>query len=256
MIIAPSRSGSTSEVIKAIKQVKEAYDVPVLAISCVAGCELSKIADLSLEIPWAYDASVCQTRTVTNLYTADLLILAFLSKDEKLIRDIDTAINIGHDYMAKYETEIREMAQAQWSNVVIIADGELSGIAAEGAIAFNEIPQVQSNQFNLLDLRHGPMVMIGNDTLVIACLSAEESVYQKNLISDIKKRGAKIISYSDKPLPEMEEIDLQVFSGMDLDIGVQGIPFIFIPQLLSYYKAEQKGINPDNPDGLTAWVKL
>jgi len=256
LIIAPSRSGSTSEVVNALEWVKASSNVPILSICCVEGSELSKMADFSLDIPWAYDVSVCQTRTVINLYAANLLIIAFLSGDEKLIRDIDRAIKAGNDYMNKYEEKIRYIAQSEWTNVVVIADGELSGIASEGAIAFNEIPQAFSNQFHLLDVRHGPMAIIGKNTLVIACLNADETKYQKDLIKDIKNRGAKIISYSDKPMTGMEDIDLQVTSGMSLDVAAQGIPFIFIPQLLSYYKAEYKGINPDNPDGLAAWIKL
>jgi glutamine---fructose-6-phosphate transaminase (isomerizing) len=256
MIIAPSRSGSTSEVIKAIEQVKALWDIPVLAINCVKGSDLSKIADLSLDIPWAYDTSVCQTRTVTNLYAANLLLIAFLSGDEKLVEDIDKAIKAGNDYMNENEDRIRKIAQMDWFNVVLLADGELSGLASEGATAFNEIPQVLSNQFNLLDVRHGPIVMIGKNTLVIACLNSNETLYQKELIKDLKNRGAIIVTYSDMPVAGIEGADLQVTSGMSLDVAAQGIPFIFVPQLLSYFKAELKGINPDNPNGLTAWIKL
>ncbi|WP_175471294.1 hypothetical protein [Fontibacillus panacisegetis] len=41
-----------------------------------------------------------------------------------------------------------------------------------------------------------------------------------------------------------------------LDVAVQGIPFIFIPQIVALTNAERQGINPDQPDGLVAWVKL
>jgi len=256
LIFAPSRSGSTSEVIKAIQKLKTIIDVPVLAVSCVEGSDLSKIVDYSVEIPWAYDDSVCQTRTVTNLYTADLLIMAYLSDDTKLIKDIDKAINIGNNFMAKYENGIKELAMTDWSYAVMLADGEMEGIASEGSIAFIEIAQVLSHYFHLLDVRHGPMVMINKDTLVVACLSSKDFEYQKALIEDILSRGAKVITYSAEELEKIDGVSLQISSGMGLDSAVYGIPFIIIPQLLAIYKAEQKGINPDNPDGLAAWIKL
>ena len=231
-------------------------NIPVLAITCVEGSTLSKMADFTLEIPWAYDVSVCQTRTVVNLYAANLLITAYLSGDRKLIEDIDTVIKVGNEYMLEYEEKIKRVAQKDWSYVILLADGEMQGIAGEGAIAFTEIAQVRAHHYHLLDVRHGPMVMINSDTLVIASLTSGHCDYQKDLISDLLKRGARVITYSDKPLGKIDGVDLQVSSGISLDNASCGIPFIFIAQVLAYYKAEQKGINPDNPDGLAAWIKL
>jgi glutamine---fructose-6-phosphate transaminase (isomerizing) len=256
MIMAPSRSGSTSEVIKAIENVKRVTDLPVFAITCVEDSQLSKIADFVLELPWAYDESVCQTRTVVNLYAANLLVLAYLSGDDKLVGDIDTAIISGSKFMTEYEGQLKEIAQTDWDYAVLLADGEMQGIANEGAIAFTEIANVLAHYFHLLDVRHGPMTLINSNTLVIASISQQGFEYQKALISDIIKRGAKVIIYSDKPIEKIEGVCLQVTSGMSLDNAVHGIPFIFLPQVLAYFKAEQKGINPDSPDGIVAWVEL
>ncbi len=256
MLVAPSRSGSTSEVIKAIGNVRTITDVPVLAITCKEGSDLSGIADLSLNIPWAYDESVCQTRTVVNLYTAQLMVLAFLSGDEKLVEDIKKAINIGEDYMARYEDKIREVAEMDWDYVVLLADGEMQGIASEGAIAFTEIAQLVGSYYHVLDVRHGPMVKVKDNTLVIASLTSGGFEYQKPLVQEMVQRGAKVITYSDEKLEDIEGVKLQVTSGVKLDSAVQGIPFIFIAQAAAYYKAAKRGINPDNPDGIVAWVKL
>lgn len=257
LIIAPSRSGSTSEVVEAVKLIREYKQVPVLALSCVAGSPLSQKADFTLELPWAFDNSVCQTRTVSNLYTANLMIAAFLGEDEKLLNDLAVVIRQGEAYMERVESAIRQAADFEWSNAVLLADGELQGIAAEGAIALTEIAKVQAHSFHLLDVRHGPMVTVGADTLVIALLTADGTAHQSKLIQDIKGRGATVIAYADRAgVIDPAAADLAVESGAELDIAVQGIPFIFIPQIVALVKAERLGINPDSPDGLTAWVKL
>lgn len=257
LIIAPSRSGSTSEVVEAVNLIREYKHVPVLALSCVAGSPLSQKADFTLELPWAFDNSVCQTRTVSNLYTANLMIAAFLGEDETLLNDLAAAIRQGEAYMERVENAIRLAADFEWSNAVLLADGELQGIAAEGAIALTEIAKVQAHSFHLLDVRHGPMVTVGPDTLVIALLTADGTAHQQKLMKDIKGRGATVIAYADRAgIVDQETVDLAVVSGAELDIAVQGIPFIFIPQIVALTKAERLGINPDSPDGLTAWVKL
>ncbi len=256
MAVVVSRSGSTTEVLRAVESLKAGVSAPVLAISCVTGSDLSRMADLTLELPWAFDESVCQTRTVVNLYAANLLILAYLSGNEKLEQDMEEVIRRGEGYMEKYEEELKKIGCGQWSDVVVLADGEVQGIAAEAALAFIEIAQVPGKSYHLLDARHGPMVLIGPRTLVIACITGEDFKLQKDLIADIKKRGATVVTYSDKALDKTEGVSLAVESGLELDHGLRGIPFIYISQMIAYYRARNRGINPDNPDGIVAWVKL
>jgi glucosamine--fructose-6-phosphate aminotransferase (isomerizing) len=257
LLIVPSRSGSTSEIIQAIHAAQTEKHIPVLSISSVANSSLSQIADFALEIPWAFDHSVCQTRNITNLYIANLMLSAFIGNDEQLIADIETAIQQGEEYMLRVENAIRETADFEWSNAVLLADGELQGLASEGAIALTEIAKVQAQSHHLLDVRHGPMVTVGPQTLVIALLTQDGSEYQHKLMHEIKSRGAKIIAFADHvDVVPLDAVDLAVISDSGLDIAAQGIPFMFIPQIVALSYAERNGINPDEPDGLTAWVKL
>lgn len=259
LLVAPSRSGSTSEVVEAVRLLREGNDsnLPVLSLSCVSDSPLSKQSNFALELPWAFDHSVCQTRTVTNLYMANLLLGVFLGKDDKLIADLQTAIHQGEAYMNTVEDSIRSAADFNWSNAVLLADGELQGLASEGAIALTEIAKIQAHSFHLLDVRHGPMVTVGEDTLVIAALSELGTEHQSKLMRDIKNRGAKIIAFADQSevIPS-DYVDLAVVSENKLDPAARGIPFIFIPQIVALSKAQQLGIDPDQPDGLVAWVKL
>ncbi|WP_018750247.1 SIS domain-containing protein [Paenibacillus sanguinis] len=257
LLIAPSRSGSTSEVVEALRQVQAIEQIPVLAISCVEHSPLSQAADCALELPWAFDHSVCQTRTVTNLYAVNLLLAAFLAGDEALITDLQTAIQQGEAYMARIEEGIRRTSNFAWNNAVVLADGELQGLAAEGAIALTEIAKTQAHAYHLLDVRHGPMVTIGRDTLVIAALSDSDAGHQRNLMQHLKDRGATVIAFADRAdvLPH-DLVDLAITTDQPLDAAVRGIPFIFIPQIAALSSAERHGINPDQPDGLMAWVKL
>ncbi len=65
MIIAASRSGGTSEVVLSVERAGQ-MGVLTIAIPAKENSPLAELAELSLEIPWAFDESVCQTRTVTN----------------------------------------------------------------------------------------------------------------------------------------------------------------------------------------------
>ena len=256
MLVVVSRSGSTSEIINSIKNIKSELQVPVLSVSCVEGAELSKLSDLSIEIPWAFDESVCQTRTVSNMYAAITQVIGYWSNNNTIIHDLKAVMGCGDAFLFNNEAGLKSVADMNWTNAVILADGELQGIATEGALAFKEISQIPSNCYHLLDSRHGPMVMINTDTLVIACLTKNGLELQVDLVKDIVRKGAKVVVYSDEPIPSIEGVVLHVNSGLSLDNAVQGVPFINLSQLISYYKAVQKGTNPDQPDGLAAWIKL
>ena len=60
---------------------------------------LEELSDLTVVLPWAYDNSVCQTRSVTNLYAASLLINAICYGDEELKAAVKTAIDQNRNHM-------------------------------------------------------------------------------------------------------------------------------------------------------------
>ncbi len=88
LIIVPSRSGQTSEIILAIEKIKEKMDVDVLSISMVKESPIGAMSVMNLEFPWAFDESVCQTRTVTNLYMILLYLSGLLTSQPTLINEI------------------------------------------------------------------------------------------------------------------------------------------------------------------------
>ena len=256
LIVAPTRSGSTSELILAIDAVRKITDVEVIAISCVEDSAIAKVADLTLCLPWAYDHSVCQTRCVTNLYAASLLLTRILAGDSSLDAQINEVIERGPAFLEAIEPRLTEIANLGWDNVRILADGEMSGIANEGVMAFCEIAQVAGSYYHLLDVRHGPMVMVDEKTLVIAALSDEQGEQQTKVIRELVDRGAIVVTYCAKKSEEIPGVAMAVESGLDLANPVQGIPFINLAQVLALAKAGQLGINPDNPAGIVAWVNL
>lgn len=254
ILITPSRSGSTSEVVMAVKKAKNLV-AATISICATKDSDLSQIVDLSLEIPWAFDESVCQTRTVTNLYFANLMIVGIVVDDKSLLEELKKAVSNGSNYMRANTEILRGIGEEDWEKIVVLGDSELEGIAEEGALAFKEISKLPSNYYHLLDVRHGPMVLIDKDTLVIAVCTPNGMEYQKNLFSDIKGKGARLITVSTED-KETWGSDFNIKIEKYNNYGVAGVPFIFVPQVLSLFKAISNGINPDIVEGLTPWIKL
>jgi fructoselysine-6-P-deglycase FrlB-like protein len=254
IVVAISRSGETSEILRALDAIKKYANIHVLGITCKENAPLGALSDVVLELPWAFDNSVCQTRTVSCLYFSWVYIVGKLSGDAGILADLQKVIDGGDAYLAQWEEKFKALAEKPWDHAVVLGDAEIGGVCEEGALAFKEICQLPSNFYHVLDVRHGPMVMIGEKTLVILPLSDHSKELQLALLEDVKKKGATIIAYTNKD----EQLDgvMNVSFGQDLCYPVMALPVILIAQLVSYYKSLVTGTDPDNPTGLTAWIKL
>ena len=254
-LIVLSRSGETSEIVISIQNMKKAgIHFQVVGVSCVENSTLAKLSTLMIELPWAFDQSVCQTRTITTLFFFGAYMIAKLAGDTALTADILKAIQAGPGYFERIETQMKEIAGLPWKRAVVLGDAELSGLCDEGALAFKEICQIPSNYYHLLDVRHGPMVLIDTETLVIVVLSRHDNPYELDLVRDLQKKGAVLVVYSDIET-ELKDV-FAVNFGETLQAPARGILAIVICQLISYYKSFLTKVDPDAPDGLAPWIKL
>ncbi len=256
ILIAPSRSGNTSEVVRAVKQAKREFDVPCVAVTAAEESDISALADLKLTFPWIYDESVCQTRTVTNLYMIQLFIIGVIGGQKRMLEELETAVQKEAVYMDENREKLKRIAEkVEWEKVVVLGDSELEGIADEAAIAFKEIPRIASNYHHILDVRHGPMVLVDEQTLVIMAVAPFELSLQNDLIGDLQNREAVVCSVGASK-QEVINSDYHIQVPEYENYGVMGIPFIYVPQVIAYYKAVQRGVNPDQPPELDSWVEL
>lgn len=255
LVISFSRSGMTSEVLRAIEAINELkVNASFLSIICAEGTELEKMSGFTLCMPWAFDKSVCQTRCVGNLYAAGALVIGAMTGDKTISDGIQAISKRGDAFIQDIEPLLEQLAAENWKTGVVLADAEIDGIAEEGALTFKEISQLNSNYYHILDSRHGPMVMVGEETLVIAALKSPLNDYEAALIRDIQKKGARVVCYTQQPV----DLPGALCLSLKKDVGevASGLGLLTICQLVTYFKSGFVGCNPDQPDGLDAWIKI
>lgn len=255
IVITLSRSGMTTEIVKAAEFIKENYQCPVISISMLKENDMSEFSDLELILDWCYDKSVCQTRTVTNLYAAVLMLAGFYGKDMDLIYNLRVTIEENEALKTRYRSDLAGIAAREWDRAVVLADGVPCGIAEEGALAFTEIARIPGRYSNVLDYRHGPMVLNDRKTVNLVLIKPGKIEMQRSLVEDLKAKGGTIVTVScDKR--NLYDSDLHIFAGESVRFETWGIAFISVIQMLSYEKAIVKGCNPDLPEGLDPYIIL
>jgi len=255
LVVFVSRSGRTSELLMALSALK-AQDIEFTVASIISADDtpLEEMSDFVLSTPWAFDESVCQTRCVTNAYFVAAYIVAKVTGDEATLADLGYLITEGPGYAAKAESLAKELAEQPWTHAVVLADAEIEGLAEEGALVFKEVCQLPSSYHHLLDVRHGPMVLIGNQTLVIAA-PGKSSELERDLLRDAKAKGAFVVAFTDTAT-ELEQGVMYSFFGQSLTHIAKGIPLIVLCQMIAYFKSLKTGADPDKPTGLDPWISL
>lgn len=255
IVIALSRSGLTSEMVQAVKHIKDTYGCPVISVTAKEDNGLSPMSDLDILLPWIHDDSICQTRTVTNIYAVTLLLAAKYARDDSLYQSVLAAGKKEDGFRLKYQSILKDIADREWNNVVVLADGPVCGIAEEGALAFTEIAMLTGRYFHLLDYRHGPIVVSSEKTLTLILLRPDEEKLQGAMVRDVISRGGTVVTVSDQAENKYGSTAHIQIEGIE-NYAAWGIPFIYIAQMMSLFKAIGLGGNPDAPTGLDAYITL
>ncbi|MCL2084742.1 MAG: SIS domain-containing protein [Oscillospiraceae bacterium] len=254
LMFVSSRSGQTSEVIAAVDKARHEAGAIILTTCATVDSRLAQSSDLILEMPWIHDESSCATRSISNMYAANLYNIGLLSGDNLLLDEIKDASNNQERFMHKYLGELEGIGHSGlWDRVLVLADSELSGVTEAGSIAIARMCKLPTTYCHILDVRHGEVTRVNRRTLVIAVVSPLDDAYQCVLLDEMSKLGAQIMTISERNIFNSA---LNVVLPSYQNYAVRGIPLLFCLQAIGYFKAIADGKNPDAGEHVTNWVRL
>jgi len=255
ILVVLTRSAQTTEIVRSVKDIREKYGTPVILVTAKKENDLDNDSDLKFTLDWCYDMSVSQTRTVTNLYLSVVYLAAVYGQNEGMIQGLEKAVSENEQYKKENRDALKKIAQKDWDNAVVLADGPVTGLAEEGALAFTEISLSSGKAFNVIDYRHGPIVINDRKTLTIVLVGPGDQKLQADMLEDLKKHGGTLVTVSGEK-GNTFGADANIYLGEIKDFASMGIPFIFVMQCLAFEKALIRGTNPDAPVGLDAFITL
>jgi glucosamine--fructose-6-phosphate aminotransferase (isomerizing) len=248
LLIAISRSGTTSETLRAVESFKAGYDGDVIVITNHSDSPLSKLGDIRLAINKGQERSVAQTRSFSSMLVAVTAMSALLGcHDFGSYQDI--LENSGKQLIENYQRWAEEYGRNHHiSQVFFLGSGMRYGLASEVSLKLKEMSQTVTEPFHFLEFRHGPISMVDKHTLVIGMMSETAFDQEMEVIKDVQRLGVKTITIGEK------DSDIEFRSG--LPENTKGVLYLPVLQLFAYYRAVGFGKNPDKPRHLTAVVKL
>ena len=258
-----SQSGETADTIAALKLAKS-KQATTLAISNVEGSSITREADFVTLTHAGPEIAVASTKTYTSQITLlAMLVIYFaeiLKKSSATLEPLKKSIlelpTKAEQLLASVH-EIQDFAKEvyQDKDVFFLGRGLDYHTACEGCLKLKEISYIHSEAFYSGELKHGPIALIENDTLVISILTVPELV-EKSIsnIQDVITRGAKTLVITNQNLEHSN------FSKMikipEINEFLAPILSIIPLQLFAYYITKEKGLDVDKPRNLAKSVTV
>lgn len=255
LLLAISRSGETTETIRAVQTFREQCNGNVLAVSCYESSGLASECDISLIAREAKEKSIVQTRSFTTMLLMLELYAGIIRGQGNFCKQLRALPEQGKRIVEEYHDLVKELGETkEIEKFVFLGSGANYGLACEAMLKMKEVTLSSSEAFHFLEFRHGPKATADDQTLVVGFLSDSANDYELEVIEEMRSLGAKTLVFIDKATKTHIDYLVQLNSGLsELARGLLYIPPI---QLLAYYKALSRGLDPDHPRHLDAVVKL
>ena len=138
--------------------------------------------------------------------------------------------------------------------IYFLGAGHQYGLANEGMLKMTEMSLTISDAFYFMEFRHGPKSMADEQALIVGLLSKESFSHEHQVLQEMRELGA--LSLGLNASGQKSDCDFEITLPADLPAWLA--PIIYLPplQLLAYYRAMAKGLDPDAPRNLTAVITL
>lgn len=268
-ILAVSQSGETADTLAAVT-CSQQRAATILGLTNTVGSTLTRVSRVYIGQQSGPEIGVAATKT----FTSQLSVLAQLalklstkrgkvSQDEMdcLAEKLEMLPATVEAIILTQEEKIRQIAKKYRDAKIFffLGRGINTATAYEGRLKLMEIAYVPAIAFPAGESKHGPISLI-EPGFPVVFICARDGAIHKTLIGNImemKARGASIISIveeGDEEIKALSDDYVEVPKGIPEVLSP--IPFVIPLQLLAYYMAVEKGVNPDMPRNLAKSVTV
>lgn len=269
LVLIISQSGETADTLAALREAK-ARGAKTLAIVNVVGSSISREAD-DVIYTWAGPEIAVAT---TKAYSTQLAILYQLSM--YMAEQLGTMKKAEYDEMLQalqklpeqIETILRpelvEQIRDQAALFHYVEDCYFIGrhvdnaTCLEGSLKLKEIAYIHSEAYAAGELKHGPISLIEEGTLVVA-VATNPRLFDKTMsnVKETKARGASVLAVTTEEFAEkiLETADQAIIVPKTLPLLQPSLSVIPL-QLFSYYVSLERGCDIDKPRNLAKSVTV
>lgn len=245
IIIAPSQSGETADVLEVIENLKKTKRIKFASYVNMQGSLMTRISDFKFMANAGPEICVMSTKVFTSQIAWGYLLAKTLQGkyDEgiknlkKLSKKIETILNSKSTLI-----KLKKLAKilSNKKDVFILGKGQNLQIIKEGMVKLIEGSYIHAHGIAAGDLKHYAITLMEKGVPVIFVISNDETKNDViNAVNEVKARGAEVYLLEDNEKSETSAISNVVYL-----------------QLLAYYLAVIKGNDVDKPRNIAKSVTV
>ena len=257
-LILLSQSGETKDLHRCIKIGKD-HNLFLIGVINVVDSMISRETHCGCYLNAGREVGVASTKSFTSQCIVLSLIAIWFSQIHNsnqikrftyikclrnLSSDLKATINISKKYKYLYLNLLNK------NNMFILGKGKSEAIAKEGALKIKELTYIHSEGYSGSALKHGPFALLDENLPVILVIPNDEHFTKMmNAYEEIKSRNSPILIITNNVKCNVENKIVLPYNEIFGDL-LSIIPM----QLISYYLALERNLNPDFPRNLAKTV--
>ncbi|HSK03294.1 MAG TPA: glutamine--fructose-6-phosphate transaminase (isomerizing) [Kofleriaceae bacterium] len=266
LVVAVSQSGETLDTMEAIREAKK-KGARVLAISNVLESSIPRLADHAFYTHAGPEIGVASTKAFTTQLVGMALLAIYLGRRtgallperaRELLSEL-IALPVKMRDVVESGAQIQAIARryGHAGGFLFLGRGAQYPIALEGALKLKEISYIHAEGYAAGEMKHGPIALI-DEHLPVVVLAPRGPSYEKTVgnLAEVRARQGKVIAVATRGDGEIGGHSDDVVLIPDTALELQPILSVLPLQLLSYYVADFKGTDIDQPRNLAKSVTV
>ena len=253
-----SRSGHSSEVVRAAQYLERSRNIRTLAISCSTGHPLEELSAFTIHLLPADEKSVVMTRSFTSMLLGLQSLAAHVAHRREIADGLRRLPAGVQPVLDSVNPRIHEFVRTRsFADYVFLGQGPFFGIASEGQLKIKEMSCSYAQVFHTLEFRHGPKAIVGPETLLTFLLSETGYAAERELLEEMKALGGTtLVITNEADAVVRRNADFLVELKLEVPECARLAAYLVTCQLLGLYTGLKKGYDIDRPRNLSRAVIL
>ena len=250
----------------AVQAAKEG-GATVLAVANVIESAIPRAASGALYTHAGPEIGVASTKCFTTQVAALLMLAVYLGRRRGVLEEakageiLQALVEAPGDMRRALERKLQVHDVAKQfqhcEHMLFLGRGLGYPIALEGALKLKEISYAHAEGYAAGEMKHGPIALI-DESMPVAVVMTRDSQFQKTAsnVQEVQARDGEVIAVITEGDSEAASLSNYVLEVPEVHEAVLPLMTVLPLQLLSYYIADLKGTDVDQPRNLAKTVTV
>ena len=257
LVVALSITGEDDDTVWAVEKMKKLHPAcKVLYIGCEEG-KMGALADHKLLAANTMEETPVHTRTVSCLLLYTMILTVWISGKDVFLNELVKCCESLNFQSIQDQLRSVSGVKPQPHHITYLGSGPYAGVAVHGALKMKQMAAIGSSVSSTLEYRNGGHFALTNMDMTCTLCSDTFRDAELNVTFGLAPTRAQRVVVVEK-LEQKEALRME--HSVEIKSGLSEISRVLlmypVMQLMAFYVALAKGVNPDKPRETIKLIEL